>query len=128
MWILINRLLCMLQPLEELHRTHAPAAKSISLNYNSIPPQLTIVQAVRSGNLLLASVCGMALLANVLAIAFAGHLFQDTLPLSRPASFLPPFAATFVSINGSSGPPLNEKPIISAANYSGAYQGGTGED
>jgi hypothetical protein len=128
MWILINRLLCILQPLEELHRTHAPAAKSISLNYNSIPPQLTIVQAVRSGNLLLASVCGMVLLANVLAIAFAGLLFQDILPLSRPASFLPPFAATFVSINGSSGPPRNEKPTISAANYSGAYQGGTGED
>jgi hypothetical protein len=127
-WILINRLLCMLQPLEELQRTRAPPAKSISLNYNSVPPQLTIVKAVRSGHFLLASVCGMALLANVLATAFAGLLFQEVLPLSKPASFLPPLAPTFVSINGSSGPPENEQPTTSAVEYSGAYQGGTGED
>jgi hypothetical protein len=118
----------MLQPLEELQRARAPAAKSISLNYNSVPPQLTILKAARSGHFLLASVCGMALLANVLATAFAGLLFQEKLPLSKSASFLPPLAPTFVSINGSSGPSVIEQPTKSAAEYSGAYQGGTGED
>jgi hypothetical protein len=51
MWILINRLLCMLQPLEELQGSHSRACKSISLNYNSLPPQLTILKAARAGHL-----------------------------------------------------------------------------
>ncbi|KAF2824129.1 hypothetical protein CC86DRAFT_408236 [Ophiobolus disseminans] len=73
-WILINRLLCMLQPLEALQGSRS-ASKTISLNYNSLPPQLTIFRAIRAGHFTLASVCAMALLANLLATAFAGLLF-----------------------------------------------------
>jgi hypothetical protein len=127
-WILINRLLCMLQPLEELQRTSARASRSISLNYNSLPPQLTIIKAARAGHLLLALVCSMALLANLLATAFASLLFQDTLAISRPVSFSPPYNASFVHIDGSVGPPVSQRSTeISRSEYSGAYQGGTGE-
>jgi hypothetical protein len=127
MWILINRLLCMLQPLEELQGSHSRACKSISLNYSSLPPQLTILKAARAGHLLLASVCAMALLANLLATALAGLLFQDTLPVSKPALFSPPYEAKFVSINGSAGPLVDRSPAMSQIEYSGAYQGSTGE-
>jgi hypothetical protein len=102
LWILISRLMYILQPLVELQTEHALASKSITLNSSSLPPQLAIVKAVRSGHLVLASVCGMALLANVLAIAFAGLLYQESLSLSKAASYLPPLESKFVSVNGSS--------------------------
>lgn len=131
MWILINRLLCMLQPLEELQNSRARASRSIDLNYNSLPPQLTILKALRSGHFMLASVCGMTLLANLLSTTFAGLLIQETLPLTRVVSFSPPFDAKFVNINGSVGPPEDERPLEPHRlflEYSGAYQGGIGED
>ncbi|OAL51004.1 hypothetical protein IQ07DRAFT_672697 [Pyrenochaeta sp. DS3sAY3a] len=128
MWILINRLLCMLQPLEELQNSRARASRSIDLNYNSLPPQLTVLKALRSGHLMLAAVCGMTLLANLLSTTFAGLLIQETLPLTRVVSFSPPFDAKIVNINGSVGPPVDERPMGDFVEYSGAYQGGIGED
>ncbi|KAF2133280.1 hypothetical protein P153DRAFT_331890 [Dothidotthia symphoricarpi CBS 119687] len=126
-WILINRLLCVLQPLEELRGSKAPASKSISLNYTSLPPQLTIVKAMRARHLVLASVCAMSLLANLLATSFAGLFYQDTTYMFHQTGFPPPYEAQFVSINGSSGPPVDGRPIAASLQYSGAYQGGTGE-
>lgn len=128
MWILINRLLCLLQPLEELRGSRATAAKSIALNYNSLPPQLTLVKAARAGHVILFLVCAMSLLSNLLATAFAGLFFSATVPMSRPALFVPPLQPRFVSINGSAGPPWNGFPTRSSFVPSGAYQGGTGED
>jgi hypothetical protein len=95
----------MLQPLEELQRSKASTSRSISLNYSSLPPQLSIFKALRARHLMLASVCGMALLANVLATSFAGLLFQNTIDIPSTTSFSPPFEPKFVSMNGSAGPP-----------------------
>jgi hypothetical protein len=127
-WILINRILCTLQPLEALQSSRASASRSITLNYTSLPPQLTIVRAVRAGHLLLAVVCSMALLANLLAIAFAGLLFQDVVPLASPTLLSAPFLPRLQEINGSTGPPINGLPAQSTKRFSGAFQGGTGED
>lgn len=126
-WILLNRLLCLLQPLEQMRRSRAPASQSIALNYSSLPPQLTLIEAIRSGHILLATVCGMALLANLLATAFAGLIFRQTVPLSRPTVFSPPFELLFANIDGSSGPRISQVPGTPWSEYSGAYQGG-GED
>ncbi|KAH7396348.1 hypothetical protein BKA66DRAFT_409716 [Pyrenochaeta sp. MPI-SDFR-AT-0127] len=127
MWILVNRLLCMLQPLEELQRCNAPAKKSIDIDYSSLPPQLVVIKAFKSRHFVLAAVCSMALLANLLAIAFAGLFNQSMVDIRRPASLYPPYDSKFVSINGSIGP--HEKlASIGSTTASGAYQGGKGED
>ncbi|KAF2741653.1 hypothetical protein M011DRAFT_454492 [Sporormia fimetaria CBS 119925] len=128
MWIWVNRLLCMLQPLQELRDGRAPASKSINLNYSSLPPQLTILKALRAGHFVLASVCAMALLANLLAVSFAGLLFQDSPTLSKSMLFPAPFEAKFVEVNGAAGPRAGYGFDGLGLIYSGAFQGGTGED
>lgn len=126
MWILINRLLCMLQPLEELQKCNAPAKKSIDLNYSSLPPQLVAFKALKSKHFVLAAVCTMALLANVLAVAFAGIFNQDFINIQYAASFNPPFEMKFVSINGSIGPKSSS--VFGSVEASGAYRGGNSQD
>ncbi|KAH7402575.1 hypothetical protein BKA66DRAFT_564486 [Pyrenochaeta sp. MPI-SDFR-AT-0127] len=129
MWIMINRLICVMQPLEQMQGTGASASRSINLNYSSLPPQLTLFKAARSGHFLLAAVCGMSLLANLLATAFAGLFFRATLPLSHSTLLSPPFEPKFVSINGSSGPPISTSQFYgNSMKASGAYQESTGEN
>jgi hypothetical protein len=124
MWILINRLLCLLQPLEELQDCNATANRSIDANYNSLPPQLVLFQALKSKHFVLAAVCAMALLANVLAVSFSGLFNQDLTEIRRPTAFQPPYEFQFVPINGSVVPKQNlGSPSISAY---GAYRGGDG--
>lgn len=125
-WILINRLLCMLQPLEELRGCNAKAKKSIDLNYSSLPPQLVVFKALKSKHFVLAAVCAMALLANLLAVSFAGLFNQGLIDMRRAATFQPPFDYKFVSVNGSIGPVSGR--AFGSSETSGAYQGGNGED
>lgn len=125
-WVLFNRILCLLQPIEQLQDCKAKAKDSIDLNYSSLPPQLAVFRALRSKHLVLASVCTMALLANVLAVAFAGLFLQDTIDLQHAVVLHAPYQMKFVSINGSIGPDASQT-FGSLAN-SGAYRGGTGED
>ncbi|KAH6639043.1 hypothetical protein C7974DRAFT_125364 [Boeremia exigua] len=126
MWVMINRLLCMLQPIEELRSCKAEAKNSIDQNYNSLPPQLTLFKALRSKHFVLASVCAMALLSNLLAVAFAGIFNQDLVAIQRAATFTPPFEMKFVSINGSIGPLTSQ--TFGSLEPSGAYRGGNSQD
>ncbi|CAO2647279.1 Nn.00g082010.m01.CDS01 [Neocucurbitaria sp. VM-36] len=126
-WILLNRLLCMLQPIEELQTCNARAKKSIDLDYSSLPPQLVIIKAMRSKHFILAAVCSMALLANLLAVAFAGLFHQDTFNIRHVTTLSSPFDLKFVPINGSIGPDPRSAAIDSLES-SGAYKGGQGED
>jgi hypothetical protein len=126
---MINRLLCVLQPLEEMRGKGAAARRSITLNYTSLPPQLNLIKAARNGHILLAAVCGMSLLANLLAVAFAGLFFTATIPISHPTLLSPPFEPKFVSINGSSGPPIETSQYYgNSMKASGAYQESMGEN
>ena len=77
-WVHMNRLFAILMPWEELRRGRARFDASIGANYVSLPPQLLFVRALRSKHLLLSSICAMALLANVLAVAFSGLFKQAT--------------------------------------------------
>jgi hypothetical protein len=126
---MVNRLFCVLQPMEQMRGPRAATSQIITLNYGSLPPQLTLFKAAQSGHFLLAVVCAMSLLANLLATAFAGLFFSATLSLPKPALFSPPFEAKFVHINGSSGPPIMENPLalLDGTEISGAYQESTGE-
>jgi hypothetical protein len=94
-WVLVNRLLCMLQPLEELRGGNAVARRSIDTDYSTLPPQLVIFKALRSSHFKLAAVCAMALLANILAVAFSG-LFQELPTLvPRTLDMIPPYESKF---------------------------------
>lgn len=65
----------MLQPFEELRKGQADASVSLSVKYTSLPPQLVLWRALRARHIRLATVCGIAISANVLAVAFSA-LFQ----------------------------------------------------
>lgn len=116
----------MLQPLEELQDCNARAEKSVDADYNSLPPQLVIFQAVRARHFNLAAVCAMALLANILAVAFSGLFNQRLVDVQYATILQPPFDARFVPINGSLGP--SESSTFGDRNASGAYHGGDGQD
>lgn len=119
-WVVINRLLCMLQPFEELRHGQAPARRSLTSDYASLPPQLTIWKALRSRHFVLAAVCGMALLANLLAIAFSRLFNERIVSVPQAATFTQPYGPMFVSINGSVGPDTRDM-------ISGAFTGGKGQ-
>ncbi|KAF2125447.1 hypothetical protein P153DRAFT_425843 [Dothidotthia symphoricarpi CBS 119687] len=125
-WVLINRLLCMLQPIEELRDCNARAKKSIDCDYSSLPPQLVLFKALRSRHFVLAAVCTMALFANLLAVAFAGLFQQETIDMRYATELYLPYQLKFVSINGDVGPIAGSD--FGSTESSGAYQGGTGED
>jgi hypothetical protein len=113
----------MLQPLEELRGGNAVASRSIDADYSTLPPQLVIFKALRSSHFKLAAVCVMALLANILAVAFSG-LFQELPTLvPRTLDMIPPYESKFVAINGSIGPGLTVKYDLT---LSGAFTGGLG--
>jgi hypothetical protein len=102
--LVLNRHLCILQPFEALRRNQKRAKDSISLDYSSLPPQFTIIKAIKNGHYLLSLVCSMALLANLLAFAFSS-LFKEGVSYSRqPQSYLHPFDLKFKSLNGSATP------------------------
>jgi len=82
-WVVLNRLLCLLQPFEELRSASAAPQRSIGLTYSSLPPQFVIFKALRARHIVLAAVCAMALLANVLAVALGGMLDEEVLQVSH---------------------------------------------
>lgn len=128
MWIVINRLLCVLQPLEQMRGAGAAASQSITLNYGSLPPQLTLFKAAKNKHYLLSVVCAMSLLANLLATAFAGLFFHSTSLIPYATMSLPPFESKFVNINGTSGPPIDISPYYNnPIEISGAYRNSAGE-
>ncbi len=116
----------MLQPIEELQDCNVRAKDSINLNYSSLPPQLVIFKALRSKHFVLASVCTMALLANLLAIAFSSLFNQIIIDIKHATILTQPLDFRFFNINGSIGPTddINEN----AFQISGAFEGGDGQD
>jgi hypothetical protein len=76
----------MFQPFEELRKGNALARRSIDLKYASLPPQFSLVRALGAKHLVLSAVCAMALLANVLAVAFSGLLDEETVAVAHRAN------------------------------------------
>jgi len=102
-WLMVNRLLCMLQPFEELRKGSASYRRSIGLDYHSLPPQLMIAKALRSRHFLLAAVCGMTLLANLLAVAFSGLFNEAVIDVLYPQDYTVTFDPLFT--NSTAGTP-----------------------
>jgi hypothetical protein len=74
--VVLNRLLCVLKPFDEPTRGKAVPSRSIDVKYTSLPPQLVFWRALRSHHFLLAAVCVVSVLANVLAVSLSG-LFNE---------------------------------------------------
>jgi hypothetical protein len=89
---------------------------------------LVVFKALKSKHFVLAAVCAMALLANLLAVAFAGLFNQNMIAVPLAASFQPPYSFNFVPINSSVGPHIPGGGEFGSDETSGAYRGGVGED
>lgn len=72
LWVVINRHFCLLQPFEDLRRGGATAATTLGARYATLPPQLIIWRALRSKHYILAIICFVAILANVVSVALSG--------------------------------------------------------
>ncbi|KAF4345269.1 hypothetical protein FBEOM_771 [Fusarium beomiforme] len=94
-WVLLNRLLCVLQPFKDLWEGKAKPKSTIDATYTSIPPQLVFWRALKSKHFVLVLVCSMALLANLLAVGL-GSLFNENITTANyTAAMTPGFAPRF---------------------------------
>ncbi|KAK4621941.1 hypothetical protein CLAFUW4_06852 [Fulvia fulva] len=103
-WLVLNRLLGLLQPFEELRKGSAPATRSIDVDYSSLPPQFLLHRALRARHFVLAVVCLMVLLANVLAVALSGLMYEGSVSIPHLANFTATYEAQFLALNGSGAP------------------------
>jgi hypothetical protein len=113
----------MLQPIEELQSCNADAKKSIDIGYSSLPPQFVVFKALSAQHFLLAGVCVMALLGNLLTVAFAGMFQQETIHTRHAIGLSPPLDLKFVAIDGDVGPMYS-----GGQAWSGGFRGRNGED
>lgn len=100
-WVVLNRNLCSLQPFEALRKGRKTAKESIGLNYSSLPPQLVIGTATLNRDYLLATICFMTLLANVLSVSLSGLLVENTVNVATPISFNQTLTTQFGLVDGS---------------------------
>ena len=98
-WTLLNRVLCVLQPLEALRTGDSPVSKSLALRYSSLPPQLSFWRALRARHWLLVSVCFVGISTNILTVALGGLLVDERFKLASatrfPRSYQPVFQQVF---------------------------------
>ncbi|KAE9364127.1 hypothetical protein N431DRAFT_420931 [Stipitochalara longipes BDJ] len=76
-WVILNRILCLLVPFEELRRGKAQLKSSLEAKYTSLPPQLVVWRALKSGHFLLAAVCLVAVSTNLLSVTLSTLLNES---------------------------------------------------
>ncbi|KAF2745023.1 hypothetical protein M011DRAFT_470037 [Sporormia fimetaria CBS 119925] len=116
-WLLLNRLLCMLQPLEELRKGEASPKRSITADYSSLPPQLVIWKALRNSHFKLATVCLMALLSNILAVAFSGLFAERSILVPHPVTLQVPYQERLASPVRADYNYFHEYSLVAESNY-----------
>ncbi|KAL7918587.1 hypothetical protein ACQKWADRAFT_303701 [Trichoderma austrokoningii] len=94
-WVLINRLLCLLQPFKSMSQGRSEASKSIETTYTALPPQLVAWRALRARHLMLVMLCVIALLSNVLAVGLGALFNEDLITANYTAAFTPNIAPRF---------------------------------
>lgn len=75
-WAVLNRILCLLQPFEELKTGNAPSRLSIEAKYTSLPPQFAIWRALRARHFLLVAMCGTAILMKMYSLLHSVGYFK----------------------------------------------------
>lgn len=76
--VVLNRLLCLLQPYYDLLDGKRSSRTTIETKYDSLPPQLVVWRAVKAGHYFLAVLSILVLMANFLAIGL-GAIFNESL-------------------------------------------------
>lgn len=74
---LLNRMICSLQPYQDLLKGRRPAKTTIETKYDSLPPQLVLWRAAKAGHYVLVLLSLVVLLANVLAVGL-GAIFDES--------------------------------------------------
>lgn len=105
-WLVLNRLLCLLQPYEQLQSGNARASRSVGLNYSSLPPQLVFLKALKARHILLALVCLVAIAMNALAVALSGIMYEDIAQVSASTDFESMYVPVIQELNAT-GLPFN---------------------
>ncbi|KAL0943769.1 uncharacterized protein CTRU02_201656 [Colletotrichum truncatum] len=86
-WVLLNRLLCTLQPFKDLWAGQRPAKGSINARYTSVPPQFVLFRAAKSGHLILVGICLLAVLSNLLAVGLGGLFNEFPVVVNKTCDF-----------------------------------------
>lgn len=94
-WVVLNRLLCLLKPFDELRAGDAQPEGTIEARYASVPPQLTLFDALKAKHYLLAFICAVALSTNILAVALSGLFNENAVWVAIPTTTTPRFADAF---------------------------------
>lgn len=110
-WTVLNRLLCLLQPFDELRKGNAIASTSIEVKYTSLPPQLTIWRALRARHFMLAAVCLTAVSTNVLAVALSGLLNEQV------TTAVVPLASSMILSPNFNGTPIILPSVVEGVDY-----------
>lgn len=85
--ILMTRIFCILQPFNTLRKGNCNAEQTLETKYTSLPPQLILWRAVKSGHFLLTALCIMSLLVNLLTVALGGTFNELPVQIQYPATF-----------------------------------------
>lgn len=96
-WILLNRLLCTLQPFRVAHNGNANQNRSVDTTYTAVPPQLVVRRALKNSHFFLASVCIISLMANVLSVGLGALFNESDTVVGRQETFVPSLGSTFNS-------------------------------
>jgi hypothetical protein len=126
-WVLLTRVACMMQPLEELKSGYVQARRSLTLKYTAIPPQLLSWRALRVGHVFLAALGVVTILANLLTVALSGLFTQADIlrPQQRQLAEiyqhnLPPDFGTLNETDSILSPYTQNDPFyVAMANFSG---------
>ncbi|OAQ77321.1 hypothetical protein VFPBJ_07793 [Purpureocillium lilacinum] len=95
-WVMLNRLICVMQPFQDLWAGKARPAKSIDTTYSAIPPQLTVWRALKARHFVLVAVCLVTLAANLLGIGL-GALFNENIAIVKYQQDFVPLRAPLFS-------------------------------
>ncbi|KAF5523890.1 hypothetical protein CGCA056_v004567 [Colletotrichum aenigma] len=99
-WVLVNRLLCLMQPFRDLWRGRRTAEGSIDARYTSLPPQFVIWRAARSGHFMLTAMCFLALLSNLLAVGLGGLFNEFPIVIETERKFQQTLKPQMTNANG----------------------------
>lgn len=77
-WVILNRLLCVLKPFAELRKGNSSMKASLAVKYTSLPPQLVVWRALRSGHVLFAGACAVAISTNLITLSLSTLFIEGT--------------------------------------------------
>ncbi|KAK3955376.1 hypothetical protein QBC32DRAFT_205489 [Pseudoneurospora amorphoporcata] len=85
--VVLTRIICILQPFNELRKGRRGPENTLEARYTSLPPQLVLWRALKSQHFLLVSLCAITLLANVVTVSLGGIFNEAPVAVEHPLRF-----------------------------------------